>query len=143
MRSINYLGLAKERLNVKSGNVLAKRLGITQQAISLYESGKRTIDNYTAFKLAEILEIDPMEIIATAEAEREKDETKRDYWRKVLQKVATAALCIGLLPFPYNQLEAKEIDHSNDYAPRVKRHKVTRRRLSHQRRRHDDARAFA
>jgi plasmid maintenance system antidote protein VapI len=117
MSTISYLEKAKEALNIKSDYALAKHLGISRFTMSGYITGRRTIDNYTAAKLAEALDIDPMEIIAAAEEEREKDEKKRDFWRQIVQKNAAACLVLvglfllnqefsGVFDYTYYRLHA-------------------------------------
>jgi len=83
MNTINYIEAAKKKLGVTSNYALAKELGMSQAALSRYKSGDRVIDDYTAAKLAELLELEPIEVIAAANAEREKDSAKAAFWRKL------------------------------------------------------------
>ncbi len=96
MRTINYLKKTKEVLDVSSDYGLAKKLGLTKQTISGYMNGNRTMDDYTAAKLAEVLGISALEVIAAANAEREKDAEKAEFWRK-LAKMSAAAIAIPLI----------------------------------------------
>ena len=79
--TLDYLNEAKARLGLESDYALAKHLGLTVGTVSHYVNRRRVIDNYTAARLAEILGIDPIEIIATAEFEREKDEQRKSFWK--------------------------------------------------------------
>jgi len=110
MNTIKYLQDAKCKLQIESDYALAKRLGITTAAISQYQTGKRVIDPYTAAKLAEVLEIDPMEIVAAAEEEREKDEKKREFWRTLSRKLAGTALTAVLMFSSFNRLETENFN---------------------------------
>lgn len=56
--------------------------GITRAAITNYQSGHRIMDDYVAAQRADLLGIDQMELIAQANAEREKDPEKRAYWEE-------------------------------------------------------------
>lgn len=55
------------------------------------------MDDYTAAVLADILEIDPIEVIATANSERERTEEKRAFWRKLAQGSRSSAIVIALI----------------------------------------------
>ncbi len=90
MNSMEYLDKAKEKLGIQSDNGVSKHLGITRSAISNYRSGNYIMDDFTAAKIAEILEIDPLIVIAAANAEREKGE-RREYWKKVSKRLGGIA----------------------------------------------------
>lgn len=104
--TLDYIKEAKAALGIQSDYALAKWLGITRHAVSGYQTGNRIIDDYTAAKIAEALGIDPLEVIAVANMEREKDEKRQAYWRKIFQHCAAACLC-GFIVF------------SGTYAPRA------------------------
>lgn len=107
MKTTNeYLDQVKQKLRLDTDYKLAKWLGSKTSVISKYRLKQRVMDNYTAAKLAEALGIDPMEVIAAAEAEREKDERKAEFWRKLMQKMSVAAAIAAFLAFPINDLQA-------------------------------------
>lgn len=116
MNTIKYLAKAKEKLGLKSDYALAKWLGITVGAVSHYQTGKRVIDDYTAARIAEALGVDPMEVIATANAEREKDEGRRDYWRKIFQKATLTSTLLIFFSFGISHLESANMRDKADYA---------------------------
>lgn len=70
----------KAELGIESDYALAKAFEMSPQAIGRYQSGDRQMDNWTACKVAGILGMEPMEVIAISELEREKNETKRKFW---------------------------------------------------------------
>jgi len=72
------LDRAKEVLDIRSDYMLAKRLGITQQAVSYYRNGKSMPAPEVTALLAEILKQPPLELIAMIEEERER---QRDHPR--------------------------------------------------------------
>ncbi|OQS44024.1 hypothetical protein B0T49_21755 [Chromobacterium violaceum] len=80
-KSIEYLIEAKTALNAASDYALAKALKTSHVNISNYMNGKSQMDDYHCIKVAQVLGIDPMEIIAAAQEEREKNEEKREFWR--------------------------------------------------------------
>lgn len=92
-----YLNKAIEKLGLSNDYQLAKFLNLSSGSTTLWRQGKRTIDNYTAARLAEILEIDAMEIIAAAELEREKNEgERREFWKRLAGGTKGAVLAFAL-----------------------------------------------
>lgn len=83
MKTKDYLEEAKRKTGLVSDYALGKRLGITKQAMSGYATGNRIMDDYTAAKVAELLGISELEVIAAANAEREKDSQKAEFWRRL------------------------------------------------------------
>ena len=87
MRTQEYLDKAKVSLGLQSDYALAKALKVTQPAISNYRAG-RTFDDDVALKVAEILKIQPLEVIAVANLERAKTEETRAMWKDLLEKIS-------------------------------------------------------
>lgn len=79
---------AKTKLGVESDYALAKETGILKQRISAYRNGSQTPDAYACARLAEILGIDPFELLAQVEAATEKNEARRTYWKQVTARIA-------------------------------------------------------
>jgi transcriptional regulator with XRE-family HTH domain len=81
-KSINYLDRAKEKLGIKADNEFAGLIGVTRAAISKWRNGKGVMDDYAAAKIAEILGIQEMEVIAAANVERDNDPNRQEFWEK-------------------------------------------------------------
>lgn len=81
MDTLLYLDEIKARCQLMTDAQLAKRLDCSTAQISQYRTRKRVMDDYVAARVAELLGIEELEVIAQANAEREKDETKRAYWQ--------------------------------------------------------------
>ena len=81
----------KIKLGIESDYKLAQALEIHRTRVSEYMSEKRTPDAYAAVRMAGILERDPAEIIATIEADSEKNPKRREFWRDFLQRAKRAA----------------------------------------------------
>ena len=94
-RSNEYLNAALEKLALGSDARAAKEMGILKSSLSEYRSGKRIMDDFTAAKVAKILEIHPFEIIAMCNEEREKTEERRAFWRGFRSEVAGIRTQIG------------------------------------------------
>lgn len=88
--TLDYLNAAKSKLRITSDRALANWLGVSQPAVTQYQSGRRVIDNYVATKIAVALGIDPLEVIAAAEFEREKEGGRKKYWENFSQEIVGA-----------------------------------------------------
>lgn len=70
MKTIELLDAAKRRAGIPSDYALAARLGITRGAVSGYRCQGLVPDPLVGYKLAELLDVDPMHVIAVLESER-------------------------------------------------------------------------
>ena len=86
----------KDREGVTTNYRLAKLTGIPENRLSDYAKGIRTPDEYAATRLALALGLEPIEVIAQIQAETEKNEQRREFWRNFL----TRAACIAGLAVP-------------------------------------------
>lgn len=80
MKPNEYLEAVKARLNLKSDYALAKALDVPSGNIAGIRSGARFIPLDMAFRIAITLEMDPAEVVADLEAQREKNEKRRGFW---------------------------------------------------------------
>lgn len=92
-KSIYYLDKAKEKLGIKADNEIATKIGVTRAAISSYRVGRTVMDDFAAAKIAEILGLNAMEVIAAANAEREKGE-KKEFWENFYKRLGGIAASI-------------------------------------------------
>jgi predicted transcriptional regulator len=60
----------KERHRLPSDYALSKLLGVKTQTVSSYRTGRTFFDVEMAFRVAELLELDPAQVIAWIETER-------------------------------------------------------------------------
>ena len=97
MTTNEYLDAAKKRLKVDTDYKLAKWLEVNQARISAYRSGKEGMDNYTAARIANLLVINQLEVIADTNAEREKDDKKREFWRGLVKNQVKTTLIVVML----------------------------------------------
>lgn len=94
-----YLETVKKRHNLRSDYALAKFLGISRQAVSKQKHGGG-LDDYTALKVAQALDINPLEIIAARNQERAKSAEEKAAWEKILKSVAACTVGVFLLLLP-------------------------------------------
>jgi len=95
--STDYLIEALEKLGKMPDGKKAEALKISPQALSGYKSGDRIMDDFACIMVANQLGIDPLEVIAAANMEREKTQARRDFWadfRKKIGALAVAGLVI-------------------------------------------------
>ncbi|EMN5130722.1 hypothetical protein RVV79_003849 [Burkholderia contaminans] len=99
--TVQYLDAVKRKLGLDSDYAAAKALCLTRAAISKYRLGRAFFDDMSAVRVAEILGIDPMEVISAANAERARDESARSFWVGVWGKAtgatATAAVAVFMV----------------------------------------------
>ncbi|WP_454710700.1 helix-turn-helix domain-containing protein [Cupriavidus nantongensis] len=78
--TLEYVDAVKIKLDLPSDYAIAKALCVTRAAISSYRTGRSYFDDLTAVRVAEVLGINPMEVIAAANRERAKSEDARKVW---------------------------------------------------------------
>lgn len=101
-KTFEFLQDALEKLGDLSDRKKAEQLKISPQALSDYKSGNRVMDDYACIVVAEYLGIDPLEIIAAANMEREKNQAKKDFWqdfRKKITQLVVGGLVITTMAF--------------------------------------------
>lgn len=90
MRSTDYVDALRVKLNCRSDYELSKRLGIAHNVIGRYRKGG-TFDNSFCVRAAELLGVEPFEVIADMELERAKTDAQREQWAKVMQRFSRIA----------------------------------------------------
>ncbi|NUO87677.1 MAG: hypothetical protein HOQ37_16410 [Cupriavidus sp.] len=93
--TLEYLDAVKVKLDLPSDYALAKALCVTRGGVSSYRTGRSYLDDLTAVRVAEILGLNPMEVIAAANLERSKNEDARLVWSGLFDRFAAnfEALC--------------------------------------------------
>lgn len=105
MKPADYLDAAKARLNIESDYELAKRLLERPNNMTGYRTGERNIPLNVAFKLAVILELDPAQVVADLESQREKNPDKRAFWNSFMSRAkSVAALICVTLAFQFSAI---------------------------------------
>lgn len=94
MKPREYFDAAKARLNIQSDYELAKRLGASNKHMPAMRKGTRNVPLDVAFKLAITLELDPAEVVADLESQREKNEERRAFWRGFISHARQAAAVV-------------------------------------------------
>lgn len=84
--------VAKKERGSESDYAVAMLLGISEDAVNRYRKGERAMDNNTARRVAELLHVEPLEVIAAAEVERAKTPSDKAAWRKWIKSPKGLAL---------------------------------------------------
>lgn len=92
MSTLEYLAACKKRLGIESDYALAKALGVTQAAVSSYRTGRSSINDDVSLTVAEILGIEPLQVIAAANAERAKTPEQKAKWLGLVEKFSGSFL---------------------------------------------------
>lgn len=91
------IGQVRAKLGGATDYRIAQVLDIPRQRVSTYTKGEQQADAYACAKIAEVLERDPLEIIAQVEAEAARTEKKRAFWRSFPSGLKRTALGAGWL----------------------------------------------
>src|SRR3569832_2443902 len=92
MKTTNEFMLAvQKKENLKTPYAIAKFLGISPTSLYRYMDGSQTMDDYTSLKVAKALGLDPMGVIAAANAERAKTEKQKKKKKKKPKKLIKSA----------------------------------------------------
>ena len=84
--TVEWLAVCKQKFGVESDYALAKRLGVSSQTISSYRTGRSRFDDDMALTVAVALGIDPLQVIASANAERAKTPEQKARWVGLMEK---------------------------------------------------------
>lgn len=69
-------------------NRIAKELGLSSQRLyQLFDEGG-TYSDETAFRVAQVLDLNPAEVMASAQAERAKSPEVQAVWKGILEKIS-------------------------------------------------------
>jgi transcriptional regulator with XRE-family HTH domain len=88
MNTVDYLRAVKARCGITSDYALAARLGITRSAVSKMQQGDVAFSDDVALTVAELLQIDPIVVIAAANAQRAKTPEQKARWEGLMEKLS-------------------------------------------------------
>ena len=90
--TVQYLDALKKRLDLPSDYAAAKVLGVTRAAVSAYRNGNSVFNETVAIRAAELLGLDPLEVIAACKAESAPDAHVRRVWENAWGKATGATV---------------------------------------------------
>ncbi|MBK6279108.1 MAG: hypothetical protein IPF57_13655 [Gammaproteobacteria bacterium] len=101
MKAAEWIDKAAEKMGGASDYALAKRMRLTRGGISSYRRGRTHMDDDACIAVAEILDIDPIKVIADQQAERAKTDRARAFWKRTAAKaVVIVATATGVATLP-------------------------------------------
>jgi len=116
--SAKYLDFLQEKTETGSDYAVSKLLGVSANRISNYRCGRSKFDDEMAVRVANALDIEPMEVIAAIKLEycKEKEDAKMaGFWADTLKKTSatlSAAFLTIAMTIP-NQAEANSFNITN------------------------------
>lgn len=99
MSFIDYLDRAREKLGTDSA--VARAIGKRYKDVWRYRKEGTLPDVETATKLALVLGLEPMEVIACVNLEGAKTEGSRDFWQGFISQHRLVICAVLLLPISY------------------------------------------
>lgn len=101
----DFIDEIKTRYGITRQVDLAEKLGLTQATISAHYNRRKRAKHYseeTAYRIADLLGLDPLQVLAILAAERAKDAAVRKQWERVskLLKSTAAAALMALIILP-------------------------------------------
>lgn len=86
MKTVEYLDTVRTVFQLTSDYQLAKKLSISSSRLGNYRSGRNVIDDEMAVKIALLLDLNPLQVLADAHserAERKGDELMHEFWNSI------------------------------------------------------------
>lgn len=88
----DFLDALRAKLNLPSDGRLADHLGLHRQYMSEYRTQKTTFNDEMAMKIADILEIDPVYVVACMHAQRAKRAEEKTLWERIASMTVAASV---------------------------------------------------
>lgn len=88
MKTLEFLDAVKKKHGITSDYALAKVLDVPQSSVSSYRNGRRIIDDDMCLVVAQELGIQPITVIAAANAERAKTPEQKARWTGLMEKIS-------------------------------------------------------
>ena len=95
-----YLDLVRAKLHLPSDYALQKPLGISKSLVSAYRTGKESLSDNLAIRVAELCGLDAAKVLLDAHIERSKTPEVRAAWMGIMEKFSLSfnALLLGRGP---------------------------------------------
>lgn len=97
MKSVKYLEDVKNKFGLKTNVALAKKLGLSEAAVSHYMKQNRVMEEETCLTVALLLDINPVEILMAAGMDRAEKTGQKSLWSVFSERMAATAASALLL----------------------------------------------
>lgn len=91
-----YLDELAKHTETGSDYAIAKLLNVKPNRISNYRTGRHVFDDEMCIKIGGLLDIEPLEIIASMNALRSKSEKQKKFWEKTYERITGTAASVIL-----------------------------------------------
>lgn len=92
MTPSEYLDACKAKIAIESDYELSKRLDMHRGWIPEIRRGERHLPLDVAYRIAITLELDPAQVVADLEGQREKNAKRKDFWLGFTRRAAAVAI---------------------------------------------------
>ena len=85
-KTTELLDMLKTMYDLPSDYAIAKKIGLTRASISSIRNRKSFFNDSNAFNIAELLELDPLKVIASCKYERAQkhgEQELENFWKKI------------------------------------------------------------
>lgn len=89
-KTVELLDKVKAKYDLPSDYALAKKIELTRSYVSRLRQGKHFPSTENAYKLAQLLMLNPLQVVVSCEYERAKhfgDETMINFWKKTWEDI--------------------------------------------------------
>ena len=99
--TLEFIADLKKKTGLESDYAIAKLLGVTRNALSLYRTGKGFMGDEVALKVADLLGLEGGYVLACIAAERSKNERVKKAWAWWADHKSLAAVLAVLAVLPF------------------------------------------
>jgi len=85
-KNTELLDMLKVMYDLPSDYAVAKKIGLTRSNVSSLRNSKSFFNDYNAINIAELLELDPLKVVASCQYERAKKKGSKElenFWEKI------------------------------------------------------------
>ena len=122
MKTMDYLEQVKEKYRLTSDGQLSRKIGVTSSMMSKYRNKNDGMGDEIALRVAELLSIPPVEVLANIQAERTKCPEAKKVWQQAAKSLRATTLSILLVACgtffvpDSGVLSASELNYNIHYA---------------------------
>lgn len=106
--TVKLLDRVRKLTKTGSDYAIAKKLGVPHQLVSNWMKGVGTPDTANAIRIAELLEREPLQVIALIELDRRPKPKNRAIWERYAGRISAALAGLALIA----PLDANSVPHS-------------------------------
>jgi transcriptional regulator with XRE-family HTH domain len=90
MNTGEYLDAVRQALNLPSDYALQKPLELSKSQLSKYRTGRESLSDATALRVAEILGIAPAKVLVDMHIQKSKSPELRAAWSAAMEKISAS-----------------------------------------------------